>query len=311
MKFMPCVILCALVSLLPNAFAQEHDARVWVPSDDQIFPNAVHADRGIDVQGFYAKDPNAANPEAFGTELGVHYRVLSIGNGWMIETHVGLSATVAGNRNADGSMMAGYGLQGGGEVARLYCPNKRACLFVGGQLGVDYNNISGDTKPGIYISNPALQGDGETGVLFSKNNKSLILKLIGGVSGDAQKDHYGNYNQDPKNDGTGFEFYGEVGAGAQLLLGNKLWIMASVVERLGLINGANKQTEGKLHINARLWGVPIDEKNPSFFKGIYWEFEAKYIDGTIVGPDSGYYGVPPSNQKLQSFVAKTGLVVEY
>lgn len=255
------------------------DARVWVPDANGDLANAQHADRAIDVTARLVADPRKGNA-GYEPEAGAHMRFLYVRNNRLLRVDVGAAAGI--NMITEDSKM--WSLRGfaDAELAKLFCSDAENCKVWGMHLNADVNlaRIQGDIDDTPYLKITPLGGHMTGGYLFTKNNNTVIIKALGGGHIDMQSDFY---------PGTSKEMFASLGGAAEMHLGNKLMVLASVVQHFGLLDEENTLTEGKLKVRWRLLHQPIDRDDPDLIKDLSLIFEVNAYKGELRRARSYYY----------------------
>lgn len=270
------------------------DARVFVPEDPNETPRAVHAERSGDlkVRLLYDSPTDLLNRQV---EATVHYRILSIRPDMLndINFNFGIASGIGGGAS-------GWIVEAGGEIDGLNCDKGGHCLLYGSELGADADLTMAEIKPDPLVTTQAVGITPGVGYLFSRNNKTFIVKLMGGAALHA-----------PVSTERGGELYADVGAKARFLFGNKFTVVAEILQHFGLFDSRNKFTEGRLQLKWRFWHVPIDRFSDAIaFKGASLQFDIRAYDGdqvTRADYNNGQVGVIHHT----TVTAGGGLSIEY
>lgn len=287
MSFLVCLTL-----LLQPVLAR--DARIFIPegSEDKQ-PNALHAERSFDVKArlLYDSPTNLNNNQL---ELSGHYRVLEINSDLLFDRNVKLG--VASGIGGGGS---GWLVEAQGEVAGLACKGNH-CFLYGSELGTDMDLTQTQQKPDPLLSTQFFAVVPGVGYLVSHNNKTFIVKVVGG----------GNLQAPPASPQSFVPFV-DVGAQARLLIGNRFTMIAEVMQHFGLFDTRNQFKEGRLQLKWRFWHVPIDRyADRASFKGVSMQFDIRAYDGDLVTRaeyNNGQEGVIHHT----TITAAGGLSIEY
>lgn len=269
---------------------ERHGGRVWVPSELPVV-SAAHSDTGYEVTAHLYLDANAGG-RAFSPEVGYHHKELFINGNFMRETRY--RATFLYNPGLLGAGAAGWSAELGQNLDFLVCAEEEHCLAVGANVDIDGGFYATEAPPNAYYRASSVNLQGEAGYVFTRNNQTFLLKLIGG--GDL------GFNM-PQTMATGGA---NLGVKSELLLGNKLAIIASVLHHISLTVAKNDVTEGKLGVKVRLWHSP-DQDSGSKLKSVNWQFELKAFHGEI----NERYPNDDFIRPITTFTSRTGLVVDY
>lgn len=270
---------------------EDADGRIWIPSELPV-ANAAHAERGYEVTAHFYIDANSGN-KALSPEIGYRYKGLFIREDFMRETRYRLD--VLYNGGLGGNIAAGWSAELGQNSDFITCHEGTHCIGAGVNVDIDGGIYTTEQKP-AYARASSITLQGETAYIYTRNNQTFVLKLLGG--GDV------GFNV-PFTQIRGGP---NVGAKAELLLGNKLSILASVLHHFSIAATHHEVTEGRLGLRVRLYHSP-EQRHKSGVKSVSLQFEVKafQVDPAAYARTSTEYSQGP----LRTVVTRSGLLIDY
>lgn len=273
------------------------DARIWVPNENGDIPDAQHADRAIEVNARLLGDVGKGTM-GYAPEVGAHMRFLVVKDNALTRIDLAAAGSFNDFKGSD-NKMAAFRAYAEGETARVFCEDAESCKLLGVAYGADVNlaQLEGQDTP--YMKVTPFEGYGNAGLLFTKNNRTWIVK---GSAGGHLAFHPSYFPGNSK------EMFASVGASGEMHLGNRIMMLAALIQHFGLNDEANKLTEGKLKLNVRLWHQPIDRDAPELIKDVSLQAEVRVFAGELRGAGAYRYNqIVPVN----TVTGNGGLIVGF
>lgn len=296
------LLLAALTSF--RAFAG--DCYIpYVLTEEDKDARFCHAEQGIDVTVRAITDIPLRLEESDASLLmpmmGAHFEFLKNTNvrAWGVRASLkwGVDYGTAYNVEAEAELVDD----------KLICPTTDHCFLLGNTLalGANYVGVKDvDNRPLPYVRSQIARFSVNSGYLYSRSNRTFIVKVFGQLSGDWNRSVY-----DPQTVGVN----GDVGAQVSFHSVNQMALVASIIEHYGLFNHKGRIREGQFKARIRILrdpdsGIGLDR---TLFNDIHLQFMVRAFEGEMTNFPKPHENIEQNTVKVRSLMGEAGVLLEF
>lgn len=225
--------------------------------------------------------------------VGFHYDKLdsNVGRNPLIGKRFELKA------HAIGPQAFSISVEGDISVENVICPIESHCIIFGGGggFGSNANNLA------PFVKATLLRAGIDGGYFYTKNNKTFIVRALGGFSSDYNPKIYPRSGQSSNVD---------VGVSAAYYMRNNLALMASIMRHIDV--GGNTEggiTEGRLRGRIRLFKNPDDMA--ALIKDVSLLLEVRAYEGEYKVRDIYNPQKESVRKHVTSLMGEAGMLLEF